>query len=142
MNAVVVETASRPQMTGLEYSYVNAKLNAWGHWMERHAEVNGYPRRDNITAYLEGAGGGQGRDRILCTDFRDEEIAKTHLKVLYSMTDAQREAVYLYYVIRMKPDGTLWTLEERLEMAGISKQAFWQRIRAARMRYLGLDPNG
>lgn len=134
MSAVLSE---REHMTGLDRSYVNSKLNAWGHWMERHAEVNGYPHQDNVTAYMAGAGGGSKGHRVLCLDM-PEDIAKTHLKVLYTLTEAEREAVFLYYVVRMKPDGTMWELNERCSAAGVSRDALKKRLQSARMKIMGL----
>lgn len=137
MSAVLADT--RPMMTGLDRSYVNAKLNAWGHWIERHSEVNGYPRIENVTAYLEGAGGGAKGHRVLCVDM-PEWIGKTHVRVLYALTEPEQHAVYLWYVVRIKDDGTEWSMDERCERAGISYDTLRRDLNRARYRFLGLEP--
>ena len=107
--------------------------------MERHAQVNGYPRQDNLMAFLQGAGGGIGRDRILCLDM-PEQIALTNIRVMNFMKEPERVAVFLWFVIRIKPDGTEWTVKERCERFHISYDTLRWRVNRARYQFLGLEP--
>lgn len=135
MSAVLTE---REHMTGLDRSYVNAKLNAWGHWMERHAEVNGYPHQDNVTAFMAGAGGGTKGHRVLCLDM-PEPIGLTHIRVL-SLSENEQRAVFIWYVVRLKDDGSVWTIDEKCKAVGIKPQTLRLHLSRAKYRFLGLVP--
>jgi hypothetical protein len=124
-------------MSGLERSYVNSKFNSWGFWQERHLEVNGYPRIEHVTAYIETPGGGPKTHKILAQDM-PEPISLTHIRIHFALSGAQRRAVYLQYVIRLKEDGSIWTFDERCRTAGISEAVFKRDLQRAKYAFLGL----
>lgn len=120
----------------LDREALNAELNAWGRWMERHADFSGFPSMDNLQRAIYGAGGGQAGHRILCLEM-PVGVYTTHQRVL-KLDDEQQEAVTAWYVVRLKPDGTLWTLAEKCLRLQVTEQALRQRVSRARRRILGL----
>lgn len=95
---------------------IDSELNQWGAWHERHSDYEGYPGCDNIQAFLNGAGGGTPGHRVLCLDM-PIHIYAVHGRVL-RLIEEQRLAVYVWYVIRLKEDGTRWGLAEKAEKSG------------------------
>lgn len=120
----------------LERSALEGELNRWGKWLETHSEFEGYPGVNILIAFIGGGGGGIPGHRILCLDM-PTDIYATHGRVI-RLPEAEQEAVWLKYVTRLKPDGTLWTVRERCVKADISEDAFHQRLSRARSRILGL----
>src|SRR5262249_17071544 len=116
---------------------IDAELNRWGGWVERHSDYEGYPRTDNIVAFLRGVGGGTPGHRVLCLDMPDS-IYAIHGRVL-RLPDAEREAVWVFFAFRLKPDGhTFWTLAEKCLLSGIQEDSMRRRIARARYRVAGL----
>lgn len=138
---MMAETHSQPRVkvtiSGIDRSYVNAKFNQWGHWIEKHKDVNGYPRLDNVSAYLSGGGGGTKGSRVLCLDM-PEEISLTHVRIIRALDERERATVYVFYAVRMRDDGTLWPLHEKLATIGVRKSDLREILDSARMKFLGL----
>jgi hypothetical protein len=67
------------------------------------------------------------------------DIEVTHLRVL-TCTEAEQEAVWIRHVVRLKEDGTLWSLYERLLRVGISEETYLRRYSRARQRIMGITP--
>jgi len=125
-----------------DYAYerhvLNGELNRWGHWIERHSDYAGYPGVNILAAYIGGDGGAKTGHRILCLDM-PWEIEVTHLRVL-TCTEAEQEAVWIRHVVRLKEDGTLWSLYERLIRVGITEDTYRRRYSRARQRIMGVVP--
>ena len=132
MNAEVID----PRYERLYLRAIHHELDAWGHWIERNSDFEGYPGQTNIEAFLNGAGGSVTGHRILCLDM-PSAIYATHGRVI-RLNPTLQEAVWLYYVPRVKPDGTERTVRERCEIVGITENALWQRIRRAKRMILGI----
>ena len=116
---------------------IDSELNQWGAWLERNADYQGYPRTDNIAAFISGAGGGTPGHRILCLDM-PTHIYAVHGRVL-RLSESEREAVYLYFAFRLKPDGvTFWTIEEKCRQVGIDEGSMRRRRARARYRIAGI----
>lgn len=115
---------------------IDGELNRWGRWIERNSDYTGHPSINAIVAQLHGAGGGTAGHRILCLDMPDH-IYATHGRVL-RLTESEQEAVYLYFAVKLKPDGTLWTVAERCRIAGIQEDSLRRRLSRARYKILGL----
>lgn len=116
---------------------IDSELNQWGAWHERHSDYEGYPCCDNIQAFLNGAGGGTPGSRTLCLDM-PTHIYAVHGRVLL-LPEAEREAIYVYFAFRLKPDGlTYWTVEEKCRIAGIKEDSMRRRLRRARYRIAGI----
>lgn len=124
------------EMDSLLRRAIDGELNQWGSWLERNSDYRGYPRTDNIQAFLNGAGGGTAGHRILCLDM-PTHIYAIHGRVLL-LPEAEREAVYLYFAFRLKPDGTLWTVEAKCAVVGIDRESMRRRLARARYRIAGL----
>lgn len=118
---------------------LNGELNRWGGWIERHSDYEGYPGVNILVAFLQGRGGGAGGHRVLCLDM-PWEIYATHARVL-TCNESEQEALWIKYVIRMKDDGTFWTIQERLLRMGLSEDTFRRRLSRARQRILGVNPD-
>lgn len=124
------------RLTGAEYSAVRAELNAWGGWIERRMDFEGYPSIWAVEAYMEGCGGGEGGHRILCLDMPNR-IYAIHGRVL-RLSELEREAVWIFYVFRMKPDGTVWDLKDKCAHVGLTEDCVRKRIQRAYPKILGL----
>lgn len=141
MNAVALDPAplaAESRMHGADRSAVECALQAWGNWIEQHADYEGYPGSDAVASWLNGRGGGKGGHRVLCLDM-PERIARTHCRVVL-LPEHEQAAVWAYYVPTMKEDGTAWSAEEKAAKLGITWGAFRTRLTRARFRYLGLTP--
>jgi hypothetical protein len=124
-------------MDNLMRRAIDSELNHWGGWLERHRDYQGYPRCDNVQAFLNGAGGGTPGHRVLCDDM-PTAIYAVHGRVL-RLPQAEQEAVWVFFAFRLKPDGeTFWTLEEKCRESGIQEASLRRRIARARYRIAGL----
>lgn len=133
--------SAAPQIDRLYERYelqgIDRELNAWGRWNERHMDFEGYPGISALEAWRAGRGGGSPGHKILCLDMPDAVYA-VHGRVL-RLSEQDREALWIWYVIRVKPDGTLWPLEHKCRTAGITEAALRQRVHRARRRMAGLE---
>jgi hypothetical protein len=120
----------------LERRALEGELNRWGKWIERHSDFEGYPGANVLVAFLMGRGGNSRGHKILCLDM-PTDVYSIHHRILM-LTDTLQEAVWLCYVTRLKPDGTLWSLEERCQKADIESDALKQRLKRAKNKLLGL----
>lgn len=116
---------------------LEGELNRWGKWIETHSDYEGYPGVNILVAFLLGRGGGTAGHRILCLDMPTDVYA-VHGRVV-RLPEEQQEALWLYYVTRLKPNGTLWTLTERCVRAGVSEHQLKVRLTSARERLLGIS---
>lgn len=133
MSACTIEQRTEERYT---LDGINAELNAWGRWIERHMDYEGYPGINAVEAWLMGRGGGTGGHRILCLDM-PTHIYATHGRVL-RLTEFEQEAIWVWYVVRVKPDGTIWPIEHKCKTAGITEAALRQRVSRARRKIAGL----
>ena len=116
---------------------IDSELNAWGGWLERHSDYQGYPRSDNVHAFLNGGGGGTAGHRVLCLDM-PSGIYATHARILL-LPESEREAVHIYFAFRVKPDGIgYYTLAEKCRIAEVDEKTVRTRIGRARYRIAGL----
>jgi len=115
---------------------IDGELNRWGKWIERHADYTGHPSINFLVAQLYGAGGGMPGHRVLCLDMPDGVYA-THMRVLM-LTEKEREAVYLYFAVQVRDDGTLWTVGEKCRIYGIKEDSLRRRLARSRYKILGI----
>lgn len=128
MSAVAMDSYTRRAIDG--------ELNRWGKWIEKHVDYTGHPSINAIVAQLYGAGGGTPGHRILCLEMPTGVYA-THMRVLM-LTESEREAVYLYFAVQVKEDGTLWTAPEKCRIYGIKEDSLRRRLARARYKILGI----
>lgn len=115
---------------------LEGELNRWGKWIETHSDYEGFPGINILVAFLMGRGGGTVGHKILCLDMPTDVYA-VHGRII-RLPEDQQEALWLYYVTRLKPNGTLWTLEERCRRARVTEDDLKTRLRTARERLLGI----
>jgi hypothetical protein len=115
---------------------IDSELNSWGRWIERHADYTGHPSVNALMAQFYGVGGGTPGHRILCLDM-PEGIYATHARILM-LTENEREAVYLFFAVKLKDDGTVWTITEKARIYGIKEESMRRRLARARYKILGL----
>ena len=115
---------------------IDSELNAWGRWVERHADYTGHPSVNFLVAQFYGAGGGTPGHRVLCLDM-PTNIYATHARILM-LNELEREAVYLYFAVKLKEDGTVWTVAEKSRIYGIKEESLRRRLARARYKILGL----
>jgi hypothetical protein len=136
MNAMLSEDVAERRMHGVDRSALEYALQAWGQWIETHADYEGYPRSDAVAAWLSGAGGGERGHRVLCLDM-PVRIYATHGRVVL-LPEHEREVVWAHYVPTMRDDGQAWTPRQKAERLGIEWEAYRKRLSRARFRILGL----
>lgn len=140
MNAVADElqpTGSR-RIHGLDKSALEHKLNDWGNWIEQQSDFEGYPRTDPVAAVLDGIGGGQGGHRILCPD-PPARLWSINARIL-RLPEHEQDAINVWYIPKLKPDGSQWSTAEKCERLKCSEDALYKRLSRARMRLLGVLP--
>jgi hypothetical protein len=115
---------------------IDSELNSWGRWIERHADYTGHPSVNALVAQLYGAGGGTPGHRVLCLDMPDG-IYATHARILM-LSENEREAVYLFFAVKLKEDGTVWTIAEKSRIYGIKEDSLRRRLARARYKILGV----
>lgn len=128
-------------MDNLMRRAIDSELNAWGGWLERHNDYEGYPRSDNVAAFLNGGGGGSPGHRVLCLDMPTGVYA-THARVLL-LPELEREAVEIFFCYRLRPNARqdqtpYYSLAEKCQMAGVEERSLRRRINRARFRIAGL----
>jgi hypothetical protein len=118
-----------------ELQGIDRELNQWGRWIELRIDYEGFP---GVSCGMQLINWGTGvyADRILCLDM-PTHIYAVHGRVL-RLREHEQEAVWIWYVIRVKPDGTLWPIEHKCRAAGITETALRQRVSRARRRIAGL----
>lgn len=126
------------RLTLTEKKQLNRLLNRWGDWIEKHLHFDGYPSVNVLEAYIGGGTAPSAGHRILCLEM-PIDIYTTHQRVLRLLED-EREAIWIWYVPVMKADGTIWSVRERCEIAGVSEECLRKRVSRARMRIAGLNP--
>jgi hypothetical protein len=141
MNAAAVPILSGPvresRLTLGERRELNRLLNRWGDWVEKHMDFDGYPSINILESYIGSDLGAPGH-RILCLDM-PTDVYHTHQRVI-RLPESEREAVWIAYVPRMKPDGTVWPLRELVRLVNINDDAFHQRLSRAKRRLAGVLP--
>lgn len=131
MSAVLIDRRyERYELQGID-----RELNQWGRWIEMRIDYEGFP---SVSCGMQLINWGTGvyGDRILCLDM-PTHIYATHGRVL-RLREHERDAVWIWYVIRVKPDGTLWPIAHKCDAAGITETALRQRVSRARRRIAGL----
>lgn len=116
---------------------LDSELNRWGAWIERHMDYEGYPGTNILVAFLMGRGGNEPGHRVLCLDMPSHVYA-VHGRVI-RLEEKLQEALWIWYVPRLKQDGKVWTVRERCLKTGMSEDALHQRLKRARNRILGLE---
>jgi hypothetical protein len=130
MSAVIDRRYERYELQGIA-----RELNLWGKWIEDHIDYEGFP---SVSAGMQLINWGSGiyGDRILCLDMPTHVYA-VHGRVL-RLPEHEQEAVWIWYVIRVKPDGTVWPIDHKCRAVGITGSALRQRVSRARRRIAGL----
>jgi hypothetical protein len=54
------------------------------------------------------------------------------------LPEGEQEAVFLFFAIKVKEDGTLWTVTEKCRLYGIQEDSMRRRLARARYRILGV----
>lgn len=124
-------------LTRVERQELNASLNRWGDWMEKHGDFDGYPSINILESYIGSDLGAPGH-RILCLEM-PIGVYCTHQRVL-RLPELEQQSIYLWYVPRMKPNGQTWTLDEKCHLTGINQWVLRKRVQSAKLRIMGIDP--
>ena len=134
--AITLGGSRQTMLTATERRELNRLLNRWGNWMEQHGDYQGYPSVNILEAARGGRGGVPGH-RILCLEMPDD-VYHTHQRVL-RLPKHEQQAVWLWYVPVMLENGTVRTISDRCETAGIKEEALRKRVYRARLRIAGIS---
>lgn len=125
----------------LERRALEGELHRWGRWQEsKLGHEEGYQGINILIAYLNGGGGGTPGHRILCLEM-PTDVYSVHQRMILVLNEEEREAIWLYYVPRMKWHGlvcTEWMLAEKCERAGLTEVIVRKRASRARAKLLGI----
>lgn len=124
-------------LTLQERRELNASLNRWGDWMEKHGDFDGYPGVNILESFIGSDLGSPGH-RILCLEM-PLGVYCTHQRIL-RLPETEQVAVWLWYVPTMKPNGQTYTVEEKCRLTGIEEWALRKRVQRAKLRIMGIDP--
>lgn len=124
-------------LTRTERRELDASLNRWGDWMEKHGDYEGFPSVNILESFIGSDLGAPGH-RILCLEM-PIGVYCTHQRVL-RLPETEQEAVWLWYVPRMKQNGQIWTIDEKCVLTGINQWALRKRVQRAKWRIMGIDP--
>lgn len=116
---------------------LDSELNRWGKWIELRMDYEGYPGINVLEAALMGAGGSVPGHRILCLDM-PTDIYSVHHRILM-LPETLQEAIWVWYVPRVNPDGTLREIGGKARLVGVSEEALRQRVHRAKNRILGIE---
>lgn len=125
------------RLTRAERLQLNASLNRWGDWMEKHGDYEGFAGINILESYI-GSDLGTPGHRILCLEM-PVGVYCTHQRVI-KLPELEQQAVWIWYVPTMKANGTTYTVREKCLIVGIREDALRQRISRARLRIAGIDP--
>ena len=123
--------------TDYDWRVIDAELNRWGKWIEARSDFEGFPGANVLVSFLMGRGGSTSGHKILCLDM-PTDIYATHGRVL-RCDEKQQEALWIWFVIRLHPDGTLWTLKEKSRIAKIPEHQLRNTVTQAKRRILGIE---
>lgn len=118
-----------------ELQGIDRELNQWGRWIELRIDYEGFPSVSMGLSLINWGSGVYG-DRILCLDMPSHVYA-VHGRVL-RLREHEQEAVWIWYVIRVKPDGTLWLIEEKCRRLGVTESDLRRLVARARRKIAGL----
>lgn len=124
----------------LERRALEGELHRWGKWSESKLEFDGYPGVNILVAFTNGGGGGTPGHRILCLEM-PTDVYSVHQRIVLMLNEEEREAIWLYYVPRVKRRGlicTEWLLAEKCERAGLTEVIVRKRCSRARAKLLGI----
>lgn len=124
-------------LTRAELRELNASLNRWGDWMEKHWGFDGYPGINILESFIGSDLGAPGH-RILCLEM-PVGVYCTHQRVL-RLPELEQQAVWLWYVPTMRANGTTYTVQEKCRIAGLNEWTLRKRVQYAKLRIAGIDP--
>ena len=124
-------------LTRAERKELNASLERWGDWMEKHGDFDGYPGINILESYIGSDLGAPGH-RILCLEM-PVGVYCTHQRVL-RLPEVEQQAVWLWYVPRMKPNGQTYSISEKCRIVEMNEWLLRKRVQNAKLRIMGIDP--
>jgi hypothetical protein len=135
--SIVFNAARQSRLTLTERRELNRLLNRWGNWVEKHWDFDGYPSTNILESYIGSDLGAPGH-RILCLEMPTDVYA-THQRVI-RLPEDERAAIWLWYVPVTKENGTIRSIAERCEIAGITEENLRKRVSRGRQRIAGISP--
>lgn len=132
----IMDRMTEPVLDRYTRTAIRSELNRWGRWIERHADYEGFAPINYLMAAREGRGGGMPGHRVLCLDM-PVHIYAVHGRVL-RLTEEQRYAVHVEFVIKVKEDGTIWRTSEKCEKIGMKPWKLRDLVEQAMVRIAGL----
>jgi hypothetical protein len=124
-------------LTRIERRQLNAELERWGDWWEKHGHFDGYPGINILESFI-GSDLGPPGHRILCLEMPIGVYA-THHRVL-RLPELEREAVWIWYVPRVKANGQTYTIVEKCAIIDMNEWTLRKRVQFAKLRIMGIDP--
>jgi hypothetical protein len=124
-------------LTRVERKQLNAELERWGDWWEKRGHFDGYPSINILESFIGSDLGAPGH-RILCLEM-PLGVYCTHHRVL-RLPELEREAVWIWYVPRVKANGQTYTLYEKCDITGLNEWTLRKRVQFAKLRIMGIDP--
>lgn len=112
------------------------ELDRWGKWIEEKSHYTGFAS----VSVIDNFGGSEGREPghvVLMVDM-PAAIWRIHHRVV-RVPEISQDTLLAWYVVRVKDDGTLWTMEEKCRRLAVTPVAFRKRLQRAKEHYLRAD---
>lgn len=114
-------------MSTAEYDALDALLQQWGAWQEKHCEDGVLPKQAAFCAIVSDQPAGS---RILCAEMSNRVY---HLnRILLTLEVRHRQVLFVWYAIQLKAAGGFWSVEEKAALFGCSSNALRLRVGRAR----------
>lgn len=131
-----ISARKRTSLTRAEKGELNRLLNRWGNWIEKHADFQGYSRLNILESYIGSDPVAPGH-KILCLEM-PHDVYCTHQRII-KLPEVERSAIELFYIPRMKPDGTVWSLHEKCIAMNIDEKEIRIRLKKGRLKIVGIE---
>lgn len=132
MSAVLAEAESDVRIPGRDLSWIDGTFSAWGEWIWKHRDYEGYPRADSVTNWLLGSGGDTFESRVPVKD--PPRIVRMAHALYLSLPEHEGIVVFAEYVPGANEDGQLWTRAQKCQSIKLNEEAYRKRLYRAKVR--------
>lgn len=120
------------RIPGRDLSWIDATFSAWGEWIWRNRDYEGYPAADSVTSFLMGSGGGSFGSRVPLYD-PPEVVRLAHASYIM-LPEHEGIVVFAEFVPGANEDGQLWTRAQKCASVKLTEETYRKRLWRAKVR--------